>query len=142
MEPQALSDSCLEVFYQNNFEEIGYSTEDFMALHERCAFCYTCFRYRFSWRFPTNSRFRTANKPTMYCSRYASETKGFERYISGNKGTRKCIDCLADEGLPNSDEPWLVNLDDATDTRGHCSKCRTVFRGNYFKMDKDQRHEI
>lgn len=137
-----LGESPRSYLEKRGLSAIGYSLADLRGLRDAAAFCYGCLRYKSVERFAVNGRFQEMNAPTFY---YDSFLYSFSDV--SNNGSRRCMDCLASEGLPNPEEPWLVSMKSylvvywriSSKTRGHCKKCSGIFELNTLPESPRQR---
>lgn len=114
---------------------MSYSKEDIRRLLSG-VFCYGCLRCLGYEHFATTGRFAQMNEPITYdCSHHVEPPGVFE----ANTGSRRCMDCLALNNVPNNEEPWLIIEECSSRDRGFCKNCGEVFEANYQSMNRRQR---
>jgi hypothetical protein len=133
----SLSDWLLD---NSNLAAMGYSLQDVRTFLGDRVLCFGCLRLRTAHEFATNGRFKAMNELAAF-----TDWHGNLRTGPVNSGTRRCMDCLGEEGLPNSAEPWLIHQDEDDDgsmDRGFCSQCQRVFVAPYLDVDRRRRRAV
>ncbi|KPI41116.1 uncharacterized protein AB675_7835 [Cyphellophora attinorum] len=138
-------EDLIEDLAEDNLKALGYTDADVRALASDRAFCcFGCNRLLSADNFATNGRFRDMNRPVPYM-----DLDEIFNATHPNSGSRRCMDCLGQEGLPNPDEPWLIHVAHQATLmhkglmdRGYCRRCRQVFEEPYGDIDRRRRREL